>query len=155
MCKFAHVDRPKAICGKCPSLDIATDPLPQAILCHRPSSATKSRTLATVLWTVATDTLTYSRLTNCLSLAQGFDQELDQAEREGRATAPAAGERLQAATAAFDALLATVPEPLLERARRVAAAAAALPSPEASEVDSGGGMAGGASSLEKLVPLAS
>lgn len=97
----------------------------------------------------------HESLMTCPSLAQGFDQELDQAAREGRATAPAAGERLQAATAAFDALLATVPEPLLERARRVAAAAAAPPAPEASEVGAGGGPAGGASSLEKLVPLAS
>ena len=71
------------------------------------------------------------------------------AAREGRAVAPAAGTRLAEATAALDALLATVPQLLLERARRVAAAAAASENPE------GGPPApsGGASSLERLVPL--
>ena len=71
------------------------------------------------------------------------------AAREGRAVAPAASTRLAEATAALDALLATVPQPLLERARRIAAAAAASGDPgEGSPAP-----AGGASSLERLVPL--
>ena len=70
------------------------------------------------------------------------------AARQGRAVAPAASTRLAEATAALDALLATVPQPLLERARRVAAAAAASDNP-----GDGPAPAGGASSLERLVPL--
>ncbi|KAK9839201.1 hypothetical protein WJX81_001001 [Elliptochloris bilobata] len=86
------------------------------------------------------------------STLQGFDQELDQAAREGRAVALAAGERLAEATAALDALLATVPEPLLERAQHVAAAVAAPAAPVDAPAEGGNS---GAGKLERLVPLAS